>query len=222
MSASQQIDERRRSWLRRAAAFVSGAMMVRQSPMILGASILLGAGLVAFNVYPGAAAHLALFVAILSAPFVAALMLGSFAYRFWIWRDLHRAIESLRRLVLPASVLAVCAILAVSGLPRRVAFWASLRSFRSARESLQRSGDTGGRLKLNRRIGAWKVDRYAIDPRGGVFFRTGAGFTLGPDGMHYGFAYRPNPEGSPFGRAGYRLSRMSAHWYSFSVSDDYY
>jgi hypothetical protein len=195
-------------------------MMVRQSPTILGTAILLGTGLVAANVHPGHAAQLALFLAILSAPFIAALMLGSFAYGFR--RDQHRAIEALRQFVLPASVLALCAILAVSGLPRRVAFWASLRSFRSARESLQRSGGTGGRLKLNRKIGAWKVDRYAVDPRGGVFFRTGAGFTLGPDGMHYGFAYRPNPEGSPFGRAGYRLSRMSADWYSFSVSDDYY
>jgi len=220
MSAPQQSDGRRRSWLKRGVTFVSGAMMVRQSPMILGTAILLGTGLIAASVYPGHAAHLALFLAILSAPFVAALMLGSFAYGFW--RDRHRAIEALRQFVLPTSVLMVCAILAMSGLPRRVVFWASLRSFRSARESLQRPGDTGGSLKLNRRVGAWKVDRYAIDPRGGVFFRTGAGFSLGPDGMHYGFAYRPNPAGCPFGRAGYRLSRMSADWYSFSVSDDHY
>jgi hypothetical protein len=183
MSAPQQSDGRRRSWLKRGVTFVSGAMMVRQSPMIFGTAILLGTGLIAASVYPGHAAHLALFLAILSAPFVAALMLGSFAYGFR--RDQHRAIEALGQFALPVSVLALCAILAVSGLPRRVAFWASLRSFRSAFESLQQAGDTGGRLKLNRRIGAWRVDRYGIDPRGGMFFRTGAGFTLGPDGMHY-------------------------------------
>ena len=195
-------------------------MMVRQSYMILGVFALLGIALIAFSIYPCLLAQLALALAILSAPFVVALVLGSLAYRFWM--DRRRAIERMRQFVLPASVLAACAILASSGLPRRIAFWASFRSFRSARESLQRLGDTDGRRKLNRRIGAWQVDRYATDPRGGMFFRTGVGSALGPDGMHYGFAYRPNPEGCPFGGAGYALSRVTADWYSFSVSDDHY
>jgi len=197
-------------------------MMVRQSCTILGVFALLGIALIVFSIYPCLLAQLALALAILSAPFVAALVLGSLAYRFWIWRDRRRVIERMRQFVLPASVLAVCAILALSGLPRRIAFWASLRSFQSARQSLQRSGDTGGRRKLNRRIGAWKVGHYAIDPRGGVFFQTGVGSALGPDGMHWGFAYRPNPEGCPFGAAGYALSKMAPDWYSFSVSDDHY
>ena len=43
---------------------------------------------------------------------------------------------------------------------------------------------------------------------------------IGPDRIRYGFAYRPNPEGTPFGRARYGLSNMVGDWYCFSASND--
>jgi hypothetical protein len=39
--------------------------------------------------------------------------------------------------------------------------------------------------------------------------------------MSSGFVYRPNPEGTPFGRAGYNRSRIVGDWYAFSASDAY-
>ena len=77
-------------------------------------------------------------------------------------------------------------------------------------------------MPLDRRLGVYRVDQYAADPRGGVYFRTHAGADgLGPDAMSYGFAFRPNREGSPFGNAGYRLFRMTGDWYGFSASNDW-
>ncbi len=38
--------------------------------------------------------------------------------------------------------------------------------------------------------------------------------------MSYGFVYRPNPEGTPFGNAGYRYSYVVGDWYCFSASND--
>ncbi len=43
---------------------------------------------------------------------------------------------------------------------------------------------------------------------------------IGPDTMSYGFAFRPNREGTPFGKAGYHLSPMIGDWYCFSASNN--
>jgi hypothetical protein len=74
---------------------------------------------------------------------------------------------------------------------------------------------------LGQRLGVYSVDRYAADPRGGIYFRTHAGPDgIGPDTMSYGFAFWPNREGTPFGKAGYGLSHMVGDWYCFSASND--
>jgi hypothetical protein len=75
---------------------------------------------------------------------------------------------------------------------------------------------------LGRLLGFYYVDRYGADPRGGVYFRTHSGADgIGPDTMSYGFAFRPNTEGTPFGRAGYCYSHVVGNWYVFSASNDY-
>jgi len=75
--------------------------------------------------------------------------------------------------------------------------------------------------ELGRRVGPYKVDRYGADPRGGVFFRTAGGPDgIGPNQMSYGFAFRPNREGSPFGDSNYRVRHLFDDWYVFAVSDD--
>jgi hypothetical protein len=76
-------------------------------------------------------------------------------------------------------------------------------------------------VELGRRVGPYDVDRYGADKRGGVFFRTATGPDgLGPDQMSYGFAFRPNGRGTPFGNAKYRQCHLFGAWYAFAVSND--
>jgi hypothetical protein len=72
---------------------------------------------------------------------------------------------------------------------------------------------------LERQIGPYWIDEYAADPRGGVYFRTYSGRLglLGMDTVSYGFAYRPNTEGCPFGHHSYRYHHLFGDWYAFSV-----
>jgi hypothetical protein len=75
--------------------------------------------------------------------------------------------------------------------------------------------------EINRRVGPYTVDRYAADRRGGVYFRTATGPDgIGPDQMSYGFAYRPNGQGTPFGNARYWQAHLFGEWFTFAVSDD--
>ena len=67
------------------------------------------------------------------------------------------------------------------------------------------------------------VDEYTADPRGGVYFRVHRGHDgIGPDVMSYGFVYKPNRIGTPFGAAGYHLFRLGNDWYWFRASDDWF
>lgn len=70
-------------------------------------------------------------------------------------------------------------------------------------------------------LGHFQVDRYGTDSRGGVYFRTASGPDgISPDRLSFGFVFRPNADGSPFGNARYRLGHMVGEWYWFAVSDD--
>lgn len=118
------------------------------------------------------------------------------------------------------ALVALCFALVLTGTPRRVAFLLSRPAFR--RHVARAPADDYEGERLGRLLGLYHVDRYAADPRGGVYFRTHAGLDgIGPDTMSYGFAYRPNPKGSPFGNARYRRTPLAGDWYSFSASDDY-
>ena len=71
---------------------------------------------------------------------------------------------------------------------------------------------------MNRRLGIYEVGEYAADPRGGVYFRVYDGrYNFGPDRMSYGFAYKPNDKGSPFGEARYRVFPLGHDWYWFQA-----
>jgi hypothetical protein len=39
--------------------------------------------------------------------------------------------------------------------------------------------------------------------------------------MSYGFAFRPNGRGTPFGNAHYRQCRLFGDWYVFAASNDW-
>ena len=74
---------------------------------------------------------------------------------------------------------------------------------------------------VNQKIGPYRVDHYCADDRGGVFFRTNTGHDgLGPDTVSYGFAFRPNQKGSPYGNTAYSHFHLFGDWYTFSASND--
>jgi hypothetical protein len=107
-------------------------------------------------------------------------------------------------------------------IPRRVAF----RVFQSRFDSHVPSATVSeyGGTKLDRWVGIYHVDEYAADPRGGVYFRTGTGPDgISPDTMSYGFDYRPNLQGTPFGAARYSVRRLGRDgWYWFQASNDWH
>jgi len=74
----------------------------------------------------------------------------------------------------------------------------------------------------NQKIGPYLVDQYRDDNRGGVYFRTStAPDGLGPDTISFGFAFRPNEKGSPYGNAYYTHAHLFGDWYTFSASNDW-
>ena len=104
--------------------------------------------------------------------------------------------------------------------PRRIAFAASRSAFQRLVAEAPTSDHHG--TALNKRLGIYRVDEYAADPRGGVYFRVHSSSDgIGPDVMSYGFCHNPNPKSTPFGAAHYRVSWLGNGWYWFRASDDW-
>jgi hypothetical protein len=107
----------------------------------------------------------------------------------------------------------------LTGIPMRVAFLLSRPSFE--RYAAMATASEHNSAPLERWLGVYFVDRYAADAGGGVYFRTHAGADgIGPDTMSYGFAFRPNPNWTPFGFARYRFAQVTGDWIVFSASND--
>jgi len=122
------------------------------------------------------------------------------------------------RRALPACIAVLSVLLVLGAVPRRAAFLLSRPAFQRRVATAQVSDYEGERLKAM--LGVYYVDEYAADRRGGVYFRTHAGLAgFGSDTLSYGFAFRPNAEGSPFGNSHYRISPLVGDWYAFSASD---
>lgn len=104
--------------------------------------------------------------------------------------------------------------------PQRIAFASAAPELRGLLNGAPVEKLRGG-VELDRQAGPYRVDRYAADERGGVYFRTATGPDgIGPDQMSYGFAFRPNAEGSPFGNARYGRRHLFGDWWTFAASDD--
>lgn len=131
--------------------------------------------------------------------------------------DLRRRPERRRWGLLAAAVWAGTALLLWGQIPRRVGLAVSLPSFTELAD-----GPPAEAVPLGRRLGLYRVEWYGPDRRGGVYFRTRYGPNgIGPDGMSYGFAFRPNAEGTPFGNAYYGCQHLFGDWYWFWASDDW-
>ena len=104
--------------------------------------------------------------------------------------------------------------------PQRITF---AFCYSDLRELVDKAPTVETGQEIGRQVGPYWVDRYAAHPRGGVYFRTATGPDgIGPDTTSYGFAFRPNDIGTPFGWAHYQVVHLFSDWYVFSASDDYY
>lgn len=207
-------------------------MMFHLKLAALGSVILLG-----LSVYPGVWVDLLLISILLFPQWLPALCIGGLVVLFLRTRsarkkplelDLDLGGEEIgsgklptprrRPLLISSSVTILSLILIVFGIPRRAAFLISRPAF----ETYVTTAPASDAKPLGRWLGLYYVDRYGADARGGVYFRTHAGPDgIGPDTMCYGFAYQPNPKGTPFGNSHYGLFHMVGEWYVFSASNDW-
>src|SRR5262249_19033363 len=105
------------------------------------------------------------------------------------------------------TVTVIALVLVGFEVPRRVVFALCRAEFATLVDGAP-VGGFGGE-DMQRQLGPYWVDRYGAAPRGGVYFRTNTGPDgIGPDTMSYGFAYRPNRTGTPFGNTRYALPRL--------------
>jgi hypothetical protein len=132
---------------------------------------------------------------------------------------------AVRRLFRPRRRWAVVVLAAVAlaptllylHVPRRVLFHQYRPEFDGLLEKAPPGGDRAV-VGLNADLTVYWVDQWGTDARGGTYFRTLVG--SGPnDRRSFGFAHRPNAEGSPFGDAGYELNHLGGDWYSFAAAD---
>jgi hypothetical protein len=119
-----------------------------------------------------------------------------------------------------AAVVLLCAALTptllLSNVPRRVAFRKYQADFEKLLAQAPPAGDRAV-VGLNADFDIYWVDQWGTDARGGTYFRTLAG--VGSGAGSFGFAYRPNPDGSPFGDREYRLRHLAGDWYSFAAAE---
>lgn len=174
----------------------------------------------AVSVYPGVLNDLPLTLVLLSLP-----VIGSVALTVLIVLACKGKLRGpqipWRRVVAVFSILLATYVLLKFYVPRRIAFAASRSAFDALVEEASGSGRQGA--ILNERLGVYRVDEYAVDTRGGVYFRVYRGWDgLGPDTMSYGFAHKPNKKGTPFGAARYRVFRLGDNWHWFRASNDWY
>lgn len=194
-------------------------------------TLLISVAILIISIYPGALNSFffpVMLVSIVCVPIFAVLAIIFCGLRILGRRDLQsiklpwQTFVLWREVAIIAGIVLVCYVLLKFYIPRRLAFMISQSAFEQVRVQLPISAKRN--IKLNRKLGLYEVDEYAIDSRGGVYFRVfwgGGGDGLSPDTISYGFAYQPNSEGSPFGAAKYQVFYLYGDWYWFRVSDDF-
>jgi hypothetical protein len=176
-----------------------------------------GIGLLCLSIYPGFAIGCWL---VLAYPLI--LFLGLF-WLFIVIRAAPKpwgrgaAIPLTQILMAPVMVCATYAALKLY-IPRRIAFRASMNSF--AKQLPNAPAPDRHEVPLGKWLGLYHVDQFASDKRGGIYFRTGTAADM-IDTYSYGFVYRPNLYGSPFGNAYYVIRPITKDWYWFQANNDW-
>ncbi len=168
------------------------------------------------SIDPGQPAHtlfwVKFFVLLLVVPPLGLLIVP--AILWWIWQSRDWVFSRHvcpKWLAIAAPVMAsITWGLVQFDVPQIVAFRVSQTAFEQTLGSVPDSV-----TQVNKRIGLYKVKRYGLDPRGGVYFHVTSG-EVGLDMISHGFAYKPNRNGSPFGTVNYSLEHLTGDWYVFS------
>ncbi|MBD2214719.1 hypothetical protein H6G27_33450 [Nostoc linckia FACHB-104] len=197
--------------------------------IVICITLFMCAAILIISIYPGALNSF--FFPVMLVSMVCVPIFAVLAILFWGLRTLERRdLKSIRlpwqtfvpwrEVTIIASIVLVCYILLKFYIPRRIAFMISRTAFEQVRVQLPISAR--GKITLNRKLGLYEVDEYAMDSRGGIYFRVfWGGDGLSPDTISYGFVHQPNREGSPFGTANYQVFYLCGDWYWFRVSDDF-
>jgi len=116
------------------------------------------------------------------------------------------------------ATLALTPILLGTYVPRRLLFQQYQSGFEELLADAPQAADAST-VPLNADFDLYWIDHWGTDRRGGVYFRTLVTGQKGSKGSSYGFAHRPNADGSPFGNEHYELHHLTGDWYTFSASD---
>lgn len=129
-------------------------------------------------------------------------------------RKHHPAVKRRRWGLWSAAVMFATLGLLWLDVPQRIALATWREEFRELRDTIP--ADESHVEKSSRQVGPYRVDRYGVDRRGGLFFRTHSGLAgIGPDAVSCGFAFQPNGQGTPFGNANYQQRHLFGDWYVF-------
>jgi hypothetical protein len=177
-------------------------------------SFFLSIVLCALSIFPGMLEQVPPRVA-----FVASAIYALFAIAVVAWHLLATKRRGQPRsrasVVITLCTLVITPILLTTYSPRRLVFQRYRAQFEAMLDQTPPGGDQAV-APLNADLDIYWIDQWGSDRRGGTYFRTLAGRR-----ESFGFAYRPNAEGSPFGDACYELHHLSGDWYSFAASDEW-
>jgi hypothetical protein len=186
--------------------------------LILCVSIVISGLFLPLSVYPGLLTEV-VFFGLISSPF----WLPALCISLWVYLDTVDQVPDVAGLTLPRCLrLVAIAVLVLNcsllcfGVPQRLGFLHARMAFEAMVAMAPRA--SAGAVVMDRRAGVYQVRHCAADSRGGVYFATRSapyGFLSGR--MTHGFAYRPNPGGSPFGDEKYALSHVFGDWYVFQA-----
>jgi hypothetical protein len=192
-------------------------------PFVVPALIAVASGsLIVFSLWPGAMKDIlfSLFLGCLMLPLLGLGVLGLLGMALVELLVPSRTIRKPPKWgLVAAGIMCGTGALLAYHFPVRVAFTFARPTLEPLVESVLKNP---GKQPVDLLAGIYHIDCQAADPRGGVYFRTRKGPDgIGPDEMSYGFAFRPNSEGSPFGNADYQLAHLFGDWYEFSASNDW-
>jgi hypothetical protein len=149
---------------------------------------------------------------------------GLFATGAASWHLVRPLAPGRRRQRTSALVVLVCLAATPALLLTSTPRWLAFRQHQQQFEALLPQAPPAGNravAPLNADLNVYWIDHWGTDARGGTYFRTLSGRVDGKaDRRSFGFAHRPNPDGSPFGNERYELHHLTGDWYSFSAVDE--
>ncbi len=188
--------------------------------LLLTIAIFISSLTLLLSIYPGIMNGLAMFMGIALLWLLLIGGIGIAAIALWLRRADSSMKWGCRRLTTILLILAISSCLLKFYVPLRIGFFFSHSAFEGWLAAHPSS--TSKPQLIDTKFGIYQVDEYFSGSRGDKYFRVYShGDGLSPDTISYGFSYQPNPEGSPFGAAGYNIYQLGDGWYWFKTSNDW-